>query len=31
LEIRLTLAPDEDPPPPKHCLEDMDLLAPIFD
>jgi hypothetical protein len=29
LEIRLTLAPDEDPPPPRHCLEDMDLVAPI--
>lgn len=29
LEIRLTLAPDEDPPPPKHCLEDMTLIAPI--
>ncbi len=31
LEIRLTLAPDEDPPPPKHCLEDMDMVAPIFE
>ncbi len=29
LEIRLTLAPDEDPPPPKHCLEEMVLIAPI--
>ena len=29
LEIRLTLAPDEDPPPPKHCLEEMTLIAPI--
>ena len=29
LEIKLTLAPDEDPPPPRHCLEDMDLVAPI--
>ena len=29
LEIRLTLAPDEDPPPPRHCLEDMALIAPI--
>ena len=28
LEIRLTLAPDEDPPPPRHCLEDMVLIAP---
>ena len=31
LEIKLTLAPDEDPPPPRHCLEDMDLMAPIYD
>ena len=31
LEIKLTLAPDEDPPPPRHCLEDMDILAPIFE
>lgn len=29
LELKMTLAPDEDPPPPRHCLEDMDLLAPI--
>ena len=31
LEIRLILAPDEDPPPPRHCLEDMDLVAPVFE
>ena len=31
LEIKLMLAPDEDPPPPKHCLEDMDLVAPLYD
>jgi hypothetical protein len=31
VELRLTMAPDEDPPPPKHCLEDMDLVAPIYD
>ncbi len=29
LEIRLTLAPDEEPPPPRHCLEDMVLIAPV--
>jgi hypothetical protein len=28
-EVRMTSAPDEEPPPPKHCLEDMDLVAPI--
>jgi hypothetical protein len=31
LEIRLTMAPDEDPPPPKHCLEEMDVIAPLYD
>lgn len=31
LEIKLMLAPDEDPPPPRHCLEDMDLVAPLFE
>ena len=29
LELRMTLAPDEDPPAPRHCLEDMDPVAPI--
>jgi len=29
LELKMTLAPDEEPPPPRHCLEDMDLVAPI--
>lgn len=28
-EARMTAAPDEEPPPPRHCLEDMDLVAPI--
>jgi hypothetical protein len=31
VELRLTMAPDEDPPPPKHCLEDMTEVAPIFE
>ena len=31
LEIKMMLAPDEDPPPPRHCLEDMDIVAPIYD
>lgn len=29
VELRMTMAPDEDPPPPRHCLEDMDLVAPV--
>jgi hypothetical protein len=28
-ELRMTVAPTEDPDPPRHCLEDMDLVAPI--
>lgn len=31
LEIKLTLAPDEDPPPPRHCLEDMVVQAPLYE
>ncbi|MGZ5380209.1 MAG: hypothetical protein ACXWD8_20255 [Mycobacterium sp.] len=31
LEIKLTLAPDEDPPPPRHCLEDLEIVAPLYD
>lgn len=28
-EVRMTVAPDADPAPPRHCLEDMELVAPI--
>ncbi len=28
-EVRMTAAPTEDPEPPRHCLEDMELVAPI--
>jgi hypothetical protein len=28
-EVRMTSANDEVPEPPRHCLEDMDLVAPI--
>ena len=28
-EARLTLAPDEDPAPPRHCQEEMSVVAPI--
>jgi len=31
LELKMMLAPDEDPPPPRHCLDDMVVVAPIFD
>jgi hypothetical protein len=29
LEIRTVIAAESDPPPPRHCMEDMDLIAPI--
>jgi hypothetical protein len=31
VELKMTLAPDEDPPPPKHCLEDMTEVAPLYE
>jgi hypothetical protein len=31
VEIRMTMAPDEDPPPPKHCMEEMVVMAPRFE
>lgn len=30
-EVRMTIAPTEDPEPPRHCGEEMSLLAPIED
>ena len=30
-EVRMTVANDEMPDPPRHCLEDMDLVAPVDD
>lgn len=27
-ELRMTAAPNEEPEPPRHCQEDMDLVAP---
>ena len=31
MELRVTMAPDEDPPPPKHCLDDMREVAPLYE
>ena len=28
-EARMTVAPDEDPQPPRHCQDEMDLITPI--
>jgi len=30
-EIRMTVAPTQDPEPPRHCQDEMDLVAPIDD
>jgi hypothetical protein len=30
-EVRMTLAADEDPEPPRHCQEEMQFVAPIDD
>ncbi|HEV8298074.1 MAG TPA: hypothetical protein VGQ20_12270 [Acidimicrobiales bacterium] len=28
-EVRMTMANDEVPDPPRHCMEEMELVAPI--
>ena len=30
VELKMTMAPDEDPPPPQHSVEEMDMIAPIM-
>ena len=30
-EVKMTAAPDEEPEPPRHCLEDMQLVAPAWE
>jgi hypothetical protein len=30
-EVKMTQATEEMPPPPRHCQEDMDLVAPRFE
>ena len=30
-ELRMTSAPDDDPEPPRHCLEDMEPVAPAYE
>jgi len=30
-EVRMTIAPDQDPDPPRHCQEDMRMMTPIED
>lgn len=31
VEMKMMLAPDEDPPAPRHCLEDMVIIAPLYE
>lgn len=31
VELKMTAAPDEDPAPPRHCMEDMQLVAPVLE
>lgn len=31
MELKMTAAADEDPAPPRHCLEDMQLVAPALE
>jgi hypothetical protein len=28
-EVRMTVAPSEDPEPPRHCMEEMQLVTPL--
>lgn len=28
-EVRMTMANDETPEPPRHCMEDMELVTPL--
>ncbi len=28
-EVRMTVAPDQDPEPPRHCQDEMTLLTPV--
>ena len=30
-EVRMTAANDQDPDPPRHCMDDMDLVTPVDD
>jgi hypothetical protein len=30
-ELRMTAAAEEDPEPPRHCMEEMDLVAPAIE
>ena len=31
MELKMTAAADEEPSPPRHCMEEMDLVAPVLE
>lgn len=31
MELKMTAAPDEDPVPPRHCMDEMQLVAPAIE
>ena len=31
MELKMTAAPDEDPAPPRHCMDEMQLVAPVLE
>ena len=30
-EVRMTMSTDEEPDPPRHCMQEMDLVAPTME
>ena len=30
-EVRMTVATDEDPDPPRHCMQEMEIVAPTYE
>ena len=31
VELKMTTAPEADPAPPRHCMEEMQLVAPVLE
>ena len=30
-EVRMTVSTNEDPEPPRHCMQEMDIVAPVIE
>ena len=30
-EVRMTMSTDEEPEPPRHCMQEMELVAPVIE